>query len=64
MPVGAELTSIVKLSADKKEMTVSSVYQNVEQIRIFRRKHENDNDEDENDAAISELEKSKDINDE
>merc|ERR1712066_1216894 len=63
MPIGAELTSNVRLSADKKELTVSSVYQNVEQIRIFKRKHENENDEDENDAAISELEKSKDIND-
>ena len=64
IPVGAELTSNVILSADKKELTVASTYKGVSQLRIFKKKHADEKDEDDNDDAINELINSKDINDE
>ena len=65
MPIGATVKSIVRLSQDKKELSVSSVYQGVEQIKTTKRKNQSEiDDPDENDEAINELEKMKDVNDE
>ena len=56
-----------RCSADKNQLTVTSSYKGVDQVRIFKRKsgkEEEDEDEVENLGAIDELKKAKDVHDE